>query len=97
MSGSTVSSRGDEQAHGIWVWVCFCFWVLVFVPQVLEAVGRKDLRTVAGVLGNGAAGDSGRGSVASASHPVFVRFPPAHREDLRRLLRVARPSGCHPS
>ena len=42
MSASKVCSKDALQAHGIWV--CFGFWVSVFVPQVLEAVGRKDLR-----------------------------------------------------
>src|SRR5450432_3988713 len=50
--------------------------VLLFVPRVLEAVGRKDLRNE-GVLGSGAGGDSGRGSAASGNHPDAVRFPPA--------------------
>ena len=33
--------QGARQAHGIWV--CFRFWVWFSVPQVLEAVGRKDV------------------------------------------------------
>src|SRR5450631_882157 len=45
MSGSMIFSKGDLRVHGIWVGSCF--WFLVFVPQVLEAVGRKDLWTVA--------------------------------------------------
>jgi len=48
MSGSMIFSKGDLQAHGIWVGSCF--WFLLFVPQVLEAVGRKDLWALASVL-----------------------------------------------
>jgi hypothetical protein len=44
----------------------------VFAPQVLEAVGRKDLRAAAPVLDRDAPADSGRGNAAVASvQPPF--------------------------
>src|SRR5580693_9899238 len=38
---------------GTWYLVCFCSWVWLFIPRVLEAVGRKDLRTAGLVRGKG--------------------------------------------
>src|SRR5882762_8369543 len=73
MSASMVFSKGGLQVHGIGV--RFCVWVLVFVPQVLEAVGRKDLRTAAPVLGRPAGADSGLGSAANGFRPTAVRSP----------------------
>src|ERR1700692_1837726 len=71
MSASMIFSKGDRQARGIWV--CVCFWVSWLFPQVLEAVGRKDLRSLAPVLGRGAGADSARGSAASGFQPTAVR------------------------
>src|SRR5580700_5274322 len=68
MSASMVFSRGDLQAHGIWVWACF--WFSVFVPRILEAVGRKDLRNTAPVRDRGAGADSALGTATSGFHPI---------------------------
>ena len=50
----------------------------LFVPQVLEAVGRKDLRIFARVLGSARRRTiPASGSATSGVRPVAVRFPPA--------------------
>src|SRR6202795_3937941 len=90
MSASMIFSKGDRQARGIWV--CVCFWVSWLFPQVLEAVGRKDLRSLAPVLGRGAGADSARGSAASGFHPTAVRSLPLLHEAPRRLLPALPPS-----
>jgi hypothetical protein len=48
LSASKVSSKGVQQVHGIGV--CFAFWVLLFLLQVPEAIGRKDLQKIAVVI-----------------------------------------------
>src|ERR1700675_4469947 len=95
MSASMVSSKGALQAHGIWV--CFGFWVSVFVPQVLEAVGRKDLRNAAPVLGRRAGADSARGSATSSFRPIAVRSPPQLHAAPHKLLPAVLPSDSRPS
>jgi hypothetical protein len=83
-----VFSRGDLQAHGIWV----CFWVSVFVPRVLEAVGRKDLRNAAPVRDTGAGADSALGTATSGFRPIAVRFRPQLHEARHKLLPAVLPS-----
>src|ERR1041384_8188828 len=95
MSASKVFSKGDLRAHGIWV--CFGFWVSVFVPRVLEAVGRKDLRNAAPVRDRGAGADSARGSATSGFRPIVVRFRPQLHEALHTLLPAVLPSDFRPS
>jgi integrase len=63
----------------------------VVVPQVLEAVGRKDLRTAAPVLGRSAGADSARGSATSGFRPTAVRSLPQLHEALRKLLPALPP------
>ena len=70
---------------------------MVFAPQVLEAVGRKDFPRAALVPGSAAGGDSGRGSAANASRLAGVRFPRALLAAPHTLLHVAQPNGVHPS
>src|ERR1700731_3982288 len=95
MSASMVFSKGARQAHGIWV--CFRFWVWLSVPQVLEAVGRKDLPTAAPVLGRPAGADSGLGSAANGFRPTAVRSPPQLHEAPHKLLPAVFPSDFRPS
>src|SRR5438270_12552205 len=95
MSASKVFSKGDLQAHGIWV--RFGFGVSVFVPQVLEAVGRKDLWTAVPVLDRGAGADSVRGNATSGFRPTAVRSPPQLHEALHKLLPAVPPSDFRPS
>src|SRR5208337_2458033 len=75
----------------------FGFPVLVFVPQVLEAVGRKDLRTWARVLGRSAGADSALGSATSSFRPIAVRSPPPLHEAPHKLLPAVLPSDFRPS
>src|SRR5580658_5693331 len=95
MSASMVFSKGALQAHGICV--CFRFWVWLSVPRVLEAVGRKDLRTAAPVRDRGASADSGLGSATSGFHPTAVRSPPPLHEAPHKLLPALTPSDFRPS
>src|ERR1700751_4867423 len=105
MSASKVFSRGDLQVRGIWVWFCFAVWPLLlhvparalFVPQVLEAVGRKDLRTAAPVRDSSAGADSGRGSATNDFRLTAVRSLPPLHEAPHKLLPAALPSHFHPS
>jgi hypothetical protein len=95
MSASTVFSKDVLQAHGIWV--LFCFGVAVFVPQILEAVGRKDLRAAAPVRGRNASVDSGPGSAASGFRLTAVRSLPPLPVARHKLLPALLPSDFHPS
>src|SRR5277367_5520575 len=95
MSASMVFAKGVLVARGIWV--CCCSGVAVFVPQVLEAVGRKDLRTAAAVLGRGAGADSGLGNATSDFRPSAVRSLPRLREVRHRLVPAAAPSDFRPN
>jgi len=90
-----VFSKGAPQAHGIWV--CFRFWVWVSVPRVLEAVGRKDLRTAAPVLGRPAGADNGLDSAISGFHLTAVRFLPQLHEAPHKRLPAVLPSDFRPS
>ncbi len=69
----------------------FVLGFLVFVPQVLEAVGRKDLWTAAPVLGRPAGADSGLGSAANGFRPTAVRSPPQLHEAPHKLLPASTP------
>ena len=85
-----IFSRGDLQAHGIWVGSCF--WFLLFVPQVLEAVGRKDLWAFARVLGRLAGAHSGRENATSGFRLAAVRSRPQLRASPHKLLLAVLPS-----
>src|ERR1700730_4004956 len=95
MSASKVSSKGAPQAHGIWVG--FGYWISVFVPQVLEAVGWKDLWNAAPVRGRRAGADIARGSATSSFRPSAVRSPPQLHEAPHILLPAVLPSDSRPS
>src|SRR6202030_2959562 len=82
---------------GTWYWGCFGFWVSVFVPQVLETVGRKDLRNAAPVRGRRAGADSALGSATSSFRPSAVRFRPPLHEAPHILLPAVLPSDSRPS
>jgi hypothetical protein len=89
MSVPMVFSKDALQAHGIWV--CFRLWVWLSVPRVLEAVGRKDLRIFAPVLGRPAGADSGLGSAANGFRPIAVRsLPPLHEAPHKLLPALTR-------
>src|SRR5580698_9624206 len=95
MSASKVFSKGALPEHGIWV--CFRFWVWFSVPRVLEAVGRKDLRIFAPVLGRPAGADSGLGGAANGFRPIAVRFLPPLHEVPHKLLPALTPSDLRPN
>src|ERR1700722_8629675 len=95
MSGSMVFSKGALQAHGIWF--CFRFGVWLSVPRVLQAVGRKDLRIFAPVLGRPADADSGLDSAANGFRPIAVRSLPPLHEALHKLLPALTPSDFRPN
>jgi hypothetical protein len=69
----------------------------MFVPRVLEAVGRKDLRTAAPVQDRSAGADSGRGSATRDFRLTAVRSLPPLREAPHKLLPAVLPSDLHPS
>src|ERR1700732_1225969 len=95
MSASKVSSKGAPQAQGIWF--CFGLWVSVFVPQVLEAVGRKDLRNAAPIRGKRAGADIALGSATSGFRPSAVRSRPQLHEAPHLLSPAVLPSDSRPS